>query len=141
MLPKGIKYTPILISPKDAQWLEARAFTTTEIARLFGVPAGLLLAGVDGNSQTYSNIEQAWIEFSRFTLTGYTRKIEGELSRMLPAGMQAKFNYEGLLRADTKTRYESYQIAINCGLLTKDEARALEGREPLDEQEQEETNE
>ena len=55
---------------------------------------------------------------------------------MLPAGMQAKFNYEGLLRADTKTRYESYQIAINCGLLTRNEARALEGREPLNEQEQ-----
>ena len=135
VLPKGIKYTPILISPKDAQWLEARAFTTTEIARLFGVPAGLLLAAVDGNSQTYSNIEQAWIEFSRFTLTGYTRKIEGELTRMLPAGMQAKFNYEGLLRADTKTRYESYQIAINCGLLTRNECRALDGLEPLDNQE------
>lgn len=26
VLPKGIKYTPILISPKDAQWLEARVY-------------------------------------------------------------------------------------------------------------------
>lgn len=60
---------------------------------------------------------------------------------MLPAGMQAKFNYEGLLRADTKTRYESYQIAINCGLLTRNECRALDGLEPLDEQDQTENEE
>lgn len=138
VLPRGIKYQPLLVAPKDAQWLEARAFNTTEIARLFGVPAALLLAAVDGTSQTYSNIEQAWIEFSRFTLTMYTRKIEAELSRMLPGGMDAQFNFEGLLRPDTKTRYEAYQTALNGGFMTVNEVRALEDRDPLEEGKQSE---
>ena len=127
-----MKYAPIFISPKDAQWIEARQFTTTEIARLFGVPASLMLTGVDGNSQTYSNVEQEWIAFTRFTLTQYLRKIEEALTALAPLGQTIRFNIEGLLRSDTLTRYQAHQIAISTGFETINEAREIEGRPPLD---------
>lgn len=133
--PYGMKYQPLAINPRDAQWIEARQFDTTSIARLFGVPASLLLAAVEGTSQTYANVEQEWISFSRFTLTQYTRKLEDELTRMTVRGQRVKFNYAGLLRSDTLTRYQAYQIALNSGFQTINEVRKLEDMTELKEPE------
>lgn len=132
VLPKGIKYQPLTVKPSDAQWIETRKFDTTTIARLFGVPASLMLAAVEGSSMTYQNIEQEWISFARFTLTQYTRKIEDELTRMTVRGQRVKFNFEGMLRADTKTRYEAYAIALDKGFMTINEIRDLEDLTPLE---------
>ena len=131
VLGKGLSYTPIFLNPKDAQWLEARQFTITDVARLFGVPASLMLVALEGNSLTYSNVEQEWLAFVRFTLMAYVQKIEETLTKLTPLGQRVKFNLEGLLRSDTKTRYESYEIAVRTGWMTPDEARAHEGLPPL----------
>jgi hypothetical protein len=50
---------------------------------------------------------------------------------MLPRGQYVKANLDHLLRADTKTRYETYALAITAGILTRDEVRELEERPPL----------
>jgi phage portal protein BeeE len=39
---------------------------------------------------------------------------------------EPEFDFEGLLRSDIKTRYESYRVGITSGLLTPNEARAME---------------
>ena len=126
-LANGAQYTPILISPKDAQWVEARQFNTTQIARIFGIPAPLMLAAVEGNAQTYSNVEQEWIAFTRFTLAQYIRAIEDALTELTVRGQTVRFNVEALLRTDTKARYEAHQIAIDMGLYSVDYARKIEG--------------
>jgi HK97 family phage portal protein len=125
-LGKGMKYEPILISPKDAQWIEAQQFNTTQIARLFGIPAALMLAAVEGNAQTYSNVEQEWLAFTRFTLTGYLRKIEEALTDLTPRGQTVRFNLEALLRSDTTTRYQAHKTAIEIGLYDAAYARQIE---------------
>lgn len=127
ILPYGVTYTPITINPKDAQWLEAQQFNTTQIARLFGIPAPLILAAVEGNAQTYSNVEQEWIAFTRFTLAAYMRAIEDALTELTPRGQTVKFNIEALLRTDTKARYEAHKLAIEMGLYTPEYARSIEG--------------
>ena len=38
VLEEGMKYTPIGISPEQAQFLETRKFQINEIARIFRVP-------------------------------------------------------------------------------------------------------
>jgi len=50
----------------------------------------------------------------------------------LVRGQQAKFNYDSLLRTDTLSRYQAHAIAIGSGFLTVDEVRAMEQREALD---------
>lgn len=134
VLGKGTTYTPIMLKPADAQWLESQQFTTTKLARMFGVPASLMLAAVEGSSMTYSNVEQDWIAFTRFTLMTYLRKIEEALTELTVRGQKVKFNVDSLLRSDTKTRYEAHNIGITAGFLTDDEARAMEGKAPLTEQ-------
>ena len=51
------------LSPEDLQFIESQQFNTTQIARLLGIPASLMLAKVEGTSLTYSNIEQEWLTF------------------------------------------------------------------------------
>lgn len=131
VLGQGLTYTPIFLSPRDVQFIEAQQFSVTSIARMFGVPASLMLAAVEGNSQTYANVEQDWLAYTRFTLMGYLVEIEEALSALLPGRQQAKFNVEALLRADTTTRYQAYKTAIEAGFQTVNEVRELEHLEPL----------
>ncbi|NTW39352.1 MAG: phage portal protein [Cellulomonadaceae bacterium] len=126
----GLKYSPILISPKDAQFLESQQFTVTQMARLLGVPASLMLATVEGNSQSYANVEQDWIGYVRFSLMAYLREIEEAFTDILPNGQEARFNVEALLRTDTKTRYEGHEIALRAGWTDVSEVRAIEGLPP-----------
>ena len=136
---KGVKYEPIVLSPRDAQFIESRNFDTLEIARLFGIPATLMLTATEGSSMTYSNVEQDWLGFVRFTLTKYLRKIEEALSAFTPRGQTVRFQISALLRSDTLTRYKAHQIALNAGFMTLNEVRAIESLPPLETQEHEET--
>ena len=131
VLPKNFTYAPLSISPREAQWLEAREFDTLQIARLFGIPSTLMLAAPSGGSMTYSNAEQDWISFVRFSLMYYLRPLEEALSDVTARGQDVRFNLEGLLRSDTKSRYDAYAVALASGFMTLDEVRALEGRDPL----------
>lgn len=126
VLGNGMSYQPIFLSPKDVQFIEAQQFSVTSIARMFGTPASLMLAAVDGNSQTYANVEQDWLAYVRFTLMGYLTEIEEAISSLLPGRQQARFNVETLLRADTTNRYQSYKTAIEAGFLHPDEVRLIE---------------
>lgn len=131
VLGNGLDYRPIFLSPKDVQFIESQQFSVTQIARLFGTPASLMLAAVEGNSQSYSNVEQDWLAYVRFTLMGYLIEIEDALTQLLPGARSAKFNIEALLRADTTTRYASYKTAVETGILTVAEIRDIEGWSPL----------
>ena len=136
---KGVKYEPIVLSPRDAQFIESRNFNTLEIARLFGIPATLMLTATEGSSMTYSNVEQDWLGFVRFTLTKYLRKIEEALTTFTPRGQTVRFQISALLRSDTLTRYQAHQIALNAGFMTLNEVRAIESLPPLENQESKET--
>lgn len=131
VLGSGLDYRLLQLKPAEAQWLETQKFSVTQIARLFGIPAHMMLAAVEGGSNlTYTNQEQADIQFVRFTLMAYLREIEEAFTDLLPHGQSARFNVEGLLRTDTKTRYEAHKIAIDAGFLLPEEARAIEGLPP-----------
>jgi len=133
VLGQGFNYVSTYIKPSDAQFLEVQQFNVTDIARLFGIPSSLMLAAVDGTSMTYSNLEQEWVSFIRFTLMKYIREIEQALTDLLPRGTEARFNVDSLLRTDTKSRYEAHAIAIDKGFMSVEEVRAIEKLPPLGE--------
>lgn len=131
ILGRGLAYEPTLISPSDAMFIEAAKLSVTDIARLFGIPAHLLLASIEGSSMTYTNMESADIAFLRWTLLSYLREIETALSSALPRGTEARFNTDGILRPDTASRYEAHKSAIESGWMTPNEVRDIEGLPPL----------
>ncbi|RAZ34830.1 phage portal protein [Microbacterium sp. SMR1] len=131
MVGDGFKLVPFTLSPEDAQWLESRKYNTTDIARLFGVPASLMLAVLDGNAQSYQNVSQELTGWVKFGLAQYTTEIEEALSRALPRGQRVRFNFEALLRGDTAERYAAHESALRAGWMTPDEVRAIENLPPL----------
>jgi HK97 family phage portal protein len=131
VLGAGLHYEGMFLNPADAQFLESQQFTTTQIARLFGTPSSLMLATVEGNSQTYQNVEQDWLGFVRFSNMQYLIEIEDALSQILPRGHYAKFNVEALLRTDTTTRYSAYKLALDARWQTINEVRRIENMPPL----------
>jgi HK97 family phage portal protein len=131
VLGNGLTYMPTYMNPRDSQFLENQAFGVQQIARLFGIPANMMLASVDGNSMTYTNIEQEQIAFTRYTLSQYYVEIEAAMSSLLPRGTEARMNIDALLRSDTLSRYQAHQIALAAGFKTLDEVRRDEKLPPL----------
>jgi HK97 family phage portal protein len=135
-----VKWIPIEMPKRDAQFLESRQLSTVEICRLFRVPAWLLDAATIPNSSiTYSNVQMQADFFVRFSLMPWLVLIEEALSADTdllpnrgPGGRQyVKFELGGLLRADAKSRAETYTQALAGGWLTVEEIRRLEDLEPL----------
>lgn len=131
VLGSGTKFQPISVSPHDAQFIEAQRFSVAQVARIFGVPPHLLM-DTERSTSWGTGIEQQSIELVRFTLRTWLVRVEQRLTRLLPAPQYVRFSVEGLLRGDTKARYESYAIARNWGWLSVNEIRELEDRPPVD---------
>lgn len=127
VLGNGLKYVPLMLKPSEVQFLESREFDSKAIARMFGIPAHLMLIGVEGSSLTYQNIQDADLSFNRWTEMAYLRPIESGLSRILNGTQSVRFNLDAFLRPDTKTRYETYKVGIDAKFLTPEMVQAIEG--------------
>ena len=75
-----MKYTPISISPEQAQFLETRKFQIDEIARIFRVPPHMV---GDLEKSSFSNIEQQSLEFVKYTLEPWIVRWEQSINRVL----------------------------------------------------------
>jgi HK97 family phage portal protein len=131
VLTSGLKWRPILTSAADMQMLEHREAIVRDIARAYRIPLHMI-NGSGGDSQTYQNVESAGINFVRYTLLPYLRRIEDAISEMLPLSQKVRFNTDEFQRADLLTRVRAQQIQISSGTLTPNEARAIENKEPFE---------
>jgi HK97 family phage portal protein len=123
-------YEPITIPPEQAQFVETMRMNATQIAAIYGIPPEEI-GGEAGGSLTYNTVEQNTIRLSSRTLRPWLVKLERKFFSVMPSRQYVKFNADAMVRADLKTRYEAYQIASSIGLLSDDEMRALEDRQPL----------
>ena len=128
VLEEGMKYTPIGISPEQAQFLETRKFQINEIARIFRVPPHMV---GDLEKSSFSNIEQQSLEFVKYTLDPWVTRWEQSIQRSLltqeeKATYFVKFNLEGLLRGDYQSRMNGYATARQNGWMSANDIRELE---------------
>lgn len=128
VLEEGMKYHTIGIAPEDAQFLETRKYQVNEICRIFRVPPHLV---GDLERATFSNIEHQSIEFVQHTIRPWLVRWEQAISRSLLDESErliyfAKFNVDGLLRGDYKSRMEGYAIGRQNGWLSINDIRRLE---------------
>ena len=128
VLEEGMKYTPISISPNEAQFLETRKFQIDEIARIFRVPPHMV---GDLDKSSFSNIEQQSLEFVKYTLDPWVVRWEQSLTRSLLSTDEkkrffVKFTLEGLLRGDYASRMSGYATARQNGWMSANDIRELE---------------
>ena len=128
VLEEGMKYTPISISPNEAQFLETRKFQINEIARIFRVPPHMV---GDLEKSSFSNIEQQSLEFVKYTLDPWVSRWEQNMARALLTPEEKstyfiKFNVDGLLRGDYQSRMNGYAVGRQNGWMSANDIRTLE---------------
>ena len=133
VLEEGMKYTPIGISPEQAQFLETRKFQINEIARIFRVPPHMV---GDLEKSSFSNIEQQSMEFVKYTLDPWVVRWEQTINRMLFSSEEkktyfVKFNVDGLLRGDYQSRMNGYATARQNGWMSANDIRELENLDKI----------
>lgn len=134
-VPGTVEFKPLSITPADAQLLETRKFSPYDICRFFGVhPDMVFVSG--GNTSTYKNNSTSQLSFYQQTLAPILRQISTEMScKLIPASLRRKYKLEydldDVFVSDLKSRSEYYAKAIGSGILTPNEVRIKEGREPI----------
>lgn len=128
ILEGGVKFTKIGIPPEEAQFLQTRQFQVEEIARWFGVPPHMLM---DLTRSTNNNIEHQSMEFVTYTLMPWANRFEEEITRklILPSRQKSEyfeFEFNGLLRADSKSRGEYYRSMFAIAGITPNQIAELE---------------
>lgn len=136
VLEEGMKYTPISISPEQAQFLETRKFQINEIARIFRIPPHMV---GDLEKSSFSNIEQQSLEFVKYTLDPWVTRLEQSLTRALLNEEEKKdyfikFNVDGLLRGDYQSRMNGYATGRQNGWMSANDIRELENLDRISEE-------
>jgi HK97 family phage portal protein len=136
-IPQGGEFKEITMSAEDSQLLQTRSFQVTDIARIFGVPPHMI-GHLEKSSSWGAGIEQQSMAFTIYTLRPLLARIEQEVNRKIIRSEKFffRFNIDGLLRGDIKTRYEAYKSGLGGnqmpGFLTTNEVRKLEDLPPVD---------
>ncbi|WP_370682162.1 phage portal protein [Comamonas sp. GB3 AK4-5] len=135
LLEGGTDVKSLGISPKDVQLLESRGWSVQEICRWFLMPPWMV-GHTEKSTSWGSGIEQQLIAFLTFCIGPLLRRIEQAIIKDLltPAErlrLYPKFAIEGLLRTDSAARAAFYGVMVDKGILTRDEVRELEDREPM----------
>lgn len=117
----------------ESQFDETRSRVLMEIEQLFGVPPHLM-ADTEKQTSWGTGVAEQNLSLARFTLMGWSSRIEQVCSRRLPRGPIEQFteyDYKGLLQGTPAQEIELLIKQVEAGLLTKDEARQIMNRPPL----------
>jgi HK97 family phage portal protein len=134
ILEENMTFKQLTVAPADAQFIEQEGAGVIDIARWFNLPQHMLGAM---NNATFSNMEQQALEFVRLTVFPEARRFEAAMNFQLLTPFERKKGYfirydlNGLLRADTATRFTSYAIGRQWGFYSADDVREIEHLNPI----------
>ena len=133
VLEGGLKYNALSVSNQDSQFLESRQFSVEEICRWFRMPPHKVMHLL---RSTFSNIEEQNIEYVVDCLTSWGVRWEQEIKRKLipkrTNNLFAELLFEGLLRGDSLKRAQLLKEKIYSGQLSPNDAREIDGMNPVD---------
>lgn len=132
VLGDGLKWHPMVMSSNDAQLIEQLKWTIEDVARVYRVPMYLLN---DTTRMTYKNGEQASQAYFQGCLQFYVTNIEEEFAKAWDFNRSLDvidFDVSVLFRMDMAERFEAYNKGITSGVLSPNEARAMEGKGPVE---------
>ena len=133
LVPHGLKYQRISISPDEAQFLGVQKFQAEEVCRIFNVPPSLIWLD---NQTTYNNIEQQQIMFARQTIAPWVQRWEQELNRKVLQKREridhyVRMNMDEMYRGDMGARVAYYEGMTRLGAMSINEVRNRENMNPV----------
>jgi HK97 family phage portal protein len=129
-LPFGMKYFPLMITPNDAQYLDAIGATKEEITAIFRTPPTLIQ---DYGRATFANAEQQDLVFVKYTMLPVITNIEQECNaKAFPEANKnsdtpfyVKGNVNAFLRGDFKTQTEGFKTLFQNGMISLNQVAEL----------------
>ena len=133
VLENGLKYESMTMTQEDAQWLEGRKFSRSDIAMFFGVPPHMI-GDTEKSTSWGTGIEQQSQGFVTYTLEDHLTMWEESVTIdcITDPKIYAKFNRAALVRGDIKSRWEAHVKALQWGVSSPNEIRAIEDQNPRD---------
>ena len=143
ILENGMKYQAISMTPKDTEFIASRHFQIEEIARWFRVPPHMLY---DLTRSTYSNINKQSDEFATYSLMPILDRflyayffetfVEKDIAKVVQAGkykidVELAYDLSNLLRADSKTRHEIYNLGMQNALYSINDCLRMEKKDTI----------
>jgi hypothetical protein len=131
-LTSTLEFQPVSFSPKDMMYNEAQQYMATQIARLCNVPAYYISADMN-NSMTYANVQDERRQFVSLSLQPFISAIEQRFSMddLTPNTQYVSFDMDsGFLRANPLERLAVIEKMITLGLITVEQAQAMENLSP-----------
>ena len=134
ILPQGLDFQSISVSPEDQQLLEARQYDVVQICRFFNVSP---LKVFDYTHMSYSSLEQVSLSYLQDSVLPYTQLIEDELNKKLfkpsEVGVYGvDFDYTEIIQADKKSEADYYRQLLVNGIMSINEVRNKLGYSPVD---------
>ncbi len=128
---QGLKFAPFSMTSADLEFIASRQFQLQEIARIFRVPPHMI---GELSRSTNNNITQQAQEYANYTISGYTARWKRKFGTSFGLnrdGIFLDFDLSELIRADVVSRYTQYRTGVMSMILTPNEARIDDGRNPL----------
>lgn len=133
ILEEGMEISPLTMTSLDAQWIESRKFSRTEVAMFFGVPP-FMLGDTEKSTSWGSGIEQQTLAFIAYTLEDYlTMWEQAAMTRLVRDPTErtyVRFNRSALVKGDIKTRWDAYVKGLQWGVYSPDDVLAFEDQNP-----------
>lgn len=128
VVANGMKFHNVSMPMTDAQFIESRRFSVTEVARWFRVPPHKI---ADLERSTHNNIEHQSIEFVTDTIVPWVTRLEQEANVKLfgaraMGSVYTKMPVNALMRGDAAGRAAFYRSMTQIGAMSINEVRALE---------------
>lgn len=124
VINRALTFTPWQMTAADAEFLASREFNVTDFARFLGIPPHLLMQ-TEKQTSWGTGVAEQNVGLSRYTLMGWTSRLEEALSELLPANRFAEFDYKGLLKGSPADEIKLLIEQVEAGLLTPNEARRI----------------
>lgn len=133
VLRQDIKFQPLSVTPKDAEFLGTLNWSLEEIARAYGVPLDLV-----GGQRTYENYNAAQLDLWYRTLLPEARFIANELTeQLLPMfpGQADVCEFDSsdvpVLQEAERARWDVDERQIKAGAIILNEWRDDQGLDPV----------
>jgi HK97 family phage portal protein len=138
LLEEGMQPVTLSVPNDDAQWLETREQQVLEVARAFRLPPHMLAVNAPG-AVSYSSAVQFRQDFVTLTMGAWITRYEDAIGAQLVGNdwskmggrYEVRMDTDELMRGDMPSMVKAHEDAIAAGYMSRNEARARHGWEPV----------
>ncbi len=121
---RHLQLTEFTVSNVDAQFIESKGYQDGLFATILGLPPHLL-GQIEKQTSWGSGVAEQNIGLHRYTLKGYTDRIESVIGPLQPDGQYNEFDYKGLLQGSPAEEIALVIQQVDAGLMTRQHAATL----------------